>query len=172
MPIAGIPQPELLQVSDTLRLRRFDDHYAFAAAWYQDPELVYLVDGVRRPYTRETLDNMYHYLDKHGELYFIEALEDGAFRPIGDVTFSPEDLPIVIGEPAYRGRGVGRQVLEALIGRGRELGLPELRVREIYTYNLPSRKCFAAVGFREWERTEKGVSMRLDLHTEIRKMRT
>ena len=118
MPISNIEQPEILPVDDGLRLRKFDDSFDFAFEWYQDPETVWLVDGVRRPYTRETLANMYHYLDGQGELYFIEALDGGVFRPIGDVCFWQKDMPIVIGDPRYRGRGIGRKVVAALVRRG------------------------------------------------------
>lgn len=107
MPILTIPQPEILPVDETLRLRKFDGCFDFAFDWYQDEETVYLVDGVRRAYSRETLENMYRYLDRHGELYFIEIEEHGTFRPIGDVTFWREDMPIVIGEPQY---GAGASV--------------------------------------------------------------
>lgn len=154
MPIAGIPQPEVIQIDAHLRLRKFDGEFAFAFSWYQDPETVWLVDGVRKPYTGETLERMYRYLDKHGELYFIEWDE----KPIGDVTFSETDLPIVIGDGAYRGRGIGKKVIGALIDRGRELGFSRLRVNEIYHYNFASRRCFEALGFREEEKKEKGSS--------------
>ena len=30
-----------------------------------------------------------------------------------------DDMPIVIGEPHYRGKGIGRKVLSALVRRGR-----------------------------------------------------
>ena len=163
MPIPNIEQPELIMVDDTLRLRRFDDRFSFAFGWYRDPETVWLVDGVRRPYSRETLGNMYHYLDRHGELYFIEAREEVAFCPIGDVCFWQEDMPIVIGEPAYRGRGIGAQVVSALIERGKELGYSRLYVNEIYDYNAGSRRCFEKAGFRVCEKTEKGARMKLDL---------
>lgn len=156
MPIPGIEQPNILPIDESLRLRRFDDHYDFAFSWYQDTQTVWLVDGVRTPYTWEKLGRMYHYLDKQGELYFIEALENGAFRPIGDVCFWKDDLPIVIGDPAYRGKGVGRKVISALIQRGRELGYDTLRVSEIYEYNVSSRKCFESMGFRSYEKTEDG----------------
>lgn len=156
MPIPGIAQPEILPVDDVLRLRRFDDRYDFAFAWYQDVQTVWLVDGVRTPYTWEKLGKMYHFLDKQGELYFIEALEDGVFRPIGDVCFWKDDLPIVIGDPAYRGKGIGRKVIAALIQRGRELGYDMLRVGEIYEYNVSSRKCFESLGFLAYEKTEDG----------------
>ena len=163
MPIPNITQPEILPVSEHLRLRRFDDCFDFAFDWYQDEETVWLVDGVRRPYSRETLGNMYHYLDKHGELYFIEALEDGAWKPIGDVCFSREDMPIVIGETAYRGKDVGKKVIAALIQRGRELGYETLHVADIYAWNTASRRCFESMAFRECGKTEKGNCYQLTI---------
>ena len=156
MAIPGVEQPAYIQINETLRLRRYDGTADFAFEWYQDPELVYLVDGVRKLYDRETLYNMYNYLDAHGELYFIEALEDGGYVPIGDVAFSQTDLPIVIGVPAYRGRGVGRQVILSLMDRGRALGFEKLGVREIYDWNTASIRCFTACGFRPVEKTDKG----------------
>ncbi len=156
MAIPGAEQPAYIQINDTLRLRRYDGTADFAFAWYQDPELVYLVDGVRKPYDRETLYNMYNYLDAHRELYFIEALEDGGYVPIGDVAFSETDLPIVIGEPEYRGRGVGRLVIRSLMERGRQLGFQRLSVREIYDWNTASIRCFTACGFDPVARADKG----------------
>lgn len=163
MPIAGIKQPEIITISDNLRLRRFDGCFDFAFEWYQDTETVWLVDGVKEPYSRGKLNGMYRYLDEHGELYFIEVRKDGVFQPIGDVSFWQEDMPIVIGEPAYRGRGIGAQVVSALIERGKELGYSRLCVNEIYDYNAGSRRCFEKAGFRVCEKTEKGVRMMLEL---------
>lgn len=118
MPIANIPQPELLTVTPALRLRRFENVIPEALEWYRDPETVYLVDGIREPYSWEKLERMYSYLNAYGELYYIELLEQNVFRPIGDVTFSREDMPLVIGESAYRGKGIGRAVVAALIAGG------------------------------------------------------
>ena len=162
MPIPNIEQPRLLQIDETLRLRKFDNHFDFAFRWYQDEELVYLVDGVKRPYSYETLTNMYNYLDRHGELYFIEVLEED-WKPIGDVCFWQEDLPIVIGDPDYRGKGIGGKVISALIARGRELKFNCLGVNEIYDYNIASRKCFENAGFRVLEKTEKGNRFYMEL---------
>ena len=158
MAIDGIPQPEFIPIDDALRLRRFDGQYDFALPWYQDPEMVYLVDGERKPYTPDLLARMYSYLDHAGELYFIEAFEDGAFRPIGDVTFWQEDMPIVIGDPRWRGKGVGRRVISVLVAHGKAPGYSALYVREIYDFNIASRKCFESVGFRRFKDTEKGAS--------------
>ena len=85
MPIEHIPQPELLPVTDSLRLRKYDGNHDFALSWYLDQETVWLVDGDRDFYTPELLNKMYSHQDTHGELYFIEALEAGLWRPIWDV---------------------------------------------------------------------------------------
>lgn len=162
MPIPNVEQPRILPVGDGLRLRKFDGCFDFAFSWYQDEELVYLVDGVRRPYSRETLSNMYHYLDRHGELYFIEVLEED-WKPIGDVCFWKEDMPIVIGDPAYRGKGIGSRVIAALVDRGRALGYDRLLVNEIYDWNSVSRTCFENAGFRVLEKTEKGNRFYMNL---------
>ena len=157
MAIAGIEQPELLPVGEGLRLRKFDGCCAAALAWYQDPETVYLVDGVTRPYTPEKLERMYRCLEGRGELYWIELCENGVWRPVGDVTFSQTDLPIVIGERSIRGRGIGRRVVAALMERARTLGWRELWVEEIYAYNTGSRRCFEHAGFCACAATEKGA---------------
>ena len=163
MPISGTTQPEIIQIDETLRLRKFDGVFDFAFAWYQDVETVYLVDGVKKPYSMETLTNMYRYLNRQGELYFIEVAEDGRYRPIGDVTFWQEDLPIVIGDPAYRGRKIGARVIETLKNRARDLGYQYLRVGEIYDWNPSSRRCFEHAGFRAYEKTEKGSRYELNM---------
>ena len=44
MPIPGIVQPDLLEIEQGLRLRRFDGRFSFALPWYRDEETVLLVD--------------------------------------------------------------------------------------------------------------------------------
>ena len=156
MAMEGVEQPEYIQIDDALRLRRYDGTADFALSWYRDEETVYLVDGVRKAYDREYLYDMYTWLDAHGELYFIETRENGAWVPIGDVTFSREDLPIVVGAPEYRGRGIGKRVVRALMDRGRRLGYDALGVKEIYDWNAGSVRCFTSCGFAPVDRTEKG----------------
>lgn len=163
MPIPGIEQPQILPIDNTLRLRRFDDNFLFALDWYQDPQTVYLVDGVKTPYTTEKLERMYHYLDKQGELYFIELRTIGGWQPIGDVTFWQADMPIVIGDPACRGKGIGRRVITALADRARDLGYSEIYVNEIYDYNTGSRKCFEHAGFRVCAQQDGSVRLVLKL---------
>ena len=163
MAIQGIEQPEVIQIDNTLRLRKYDEVYDFALAWYQDEETVYLVDGKRDPYTMPRLKGMYEYLNNAGELYFIEVCENNTYKPIGDVTFWQEDMPIVIGDPAYRGKGIGRKVIFALVERGKALGYDSLEVGEIYDWNEGSSRCFESVGFRAYEKTDKGAKYKLTL---------
>ena len=158
MPMEGIIQPDIITISDTLRLRKFSGDCAFALDWYQDKETLLLVDGKTDPYDMKRLCQMYHYLQGQGELYWIEYKEKDSthFIPVGDVTFGKEDIPIVIGDSTLRGMGIGKQVIRTLIARARALGFDVLRVADIYDYNVASRKLFEACGFRATEFTEKG----------------
>lgn len=163
MPIQGVKQPEFIVIDESLRLRKYDGIHNFAFDWYQDPDTVLMVDGVKNTYSRERLDKMYAYLDNIGELYFIECLENDAFIPIGDVAFWKDDMPIVIGLPEYRNRGIGRRVAAALMDRARTLGFPEFHVGEIYRWNMPSRALFTSMGFEPYEETEQGYRYKLQL---------
>jgi len=156
MPIEGIEQPDILEITPSLRLRRYDGHFSFAIPWYRDAATLMLVDGKNEPYDLKRLERMYAYLNAHGELYFIEIPEGGSFRPIGDVTFWQDDMPIVIGDPAWRGRGVGKRVVTALVARARSLGFQTLHIDEIYSFNEGSRRLFESCGFRAYEETERG----------------
>lgn len=164
MAIDFIKQPSFISVTSKIRLRKYDGQADFALIWYQDKETVLLVDGNDEPYSVERLKRMYTYLDNHGELYFIEYLVNESYVEIGDVTFSKEDMPIVIGDKEYRGLGIGKEVLLKLIERGNDLGYRDLFVREIYDYNVGSQRLFESVGFRKYEKTEKGYSYRLKLN--------
>ena len=163
MAIQEVDQPAVIHIDESLRLRKYDGVYDFALAWYQDEETVYLVDGKRDPYTMPRLKGMYEYLNDVGELYFIEVRENGTYKPIGDVTFWQEDMPIVIGNPNYRRKGIGRKVILTLVQRGRDLGYDHLCVEEIYEWNDGSKRCFEGLGFIPGEKTKKGASYRLTL---------
>lgn len=156
---------KIIQIDDSLRLVPYflADHHDAALVWYQDVDLVELVDGIRIPYSLEKLNAMYSYLEEHGDLFWIEFREKGKWLPIGDVTLSQENLPIVIGNPAYQHQGLGSKVLRALIDIARSKGWKQLKVQEIYTFNRISRRCFESLGFVESGTTENGVSLVLTL---------
>ena len=161
MALQEIEQPAVIWIDKSLRLRKYDGVYDFAFVWYQDEETVYLVDGKKELYTMERLKGMYEYLNDTGELYFIEVLENGTYKPIGDVTFWQEDMPIVIGDKNYWGKNIGRKVVSTLVQRGKRLGYDYLEVGEIYDWNEGSRRCFESVGFRAYEKTEKGAKYKI-----------
>lgn len=164
MPIKNVNQPEIITINTELRLRKFDNKYSFAFEWYQDEDTVKLVDGLNaEKYDSAKLKRMYEYLNNIGELYFIEILDNKKFMPIGDVTFWKDDMPIVIGNADYRGKGIGKQVVRALIQRAVELGYGEIKVREIYTYNIASQKLFESVGFKKTGCTKDGFSYTLTI---------
>ena len=156
---------KIIQIDDYLRLVPYflADHHDAALGWYQDVDLVELVDGIRIPYSLEKLNTMYSYLESNGDLFWIEFREKGEWVPIGDVTLSQENLPIVIGNPTYQHQGLGRKVLKALIDLARQKGWKQLKVQEIYTFNRISRRCFEFLGFVESGTTENGVSFVLTL---------
>ena len=165
MPIEEINQPEIINIDSNLRLRKFDNKFSFAFDWYQDEDTVKLVDGVNaKKYDFTTLRRMYEYLNNIGELYFIEVLDKNEFTPIGDVTFWKEDMPIVIGDKNYRGKGIGKKVVETLIKRAMELGYEEIKVREIYIYNIVSQRLFESAGFKKSGNTANGFSYTLSIN--------
>ena len=46
MPLPEIPQPEILPVSETIRLKKYDGHYEIALEGYQDPYVYQNSEGI------------------------------------------------------------------------------------------------------------------------------
>ena len=65
----------------------------------------------------EYVKKMCEYLSKAGEFYYIEALENDVYIPIGDVTIKAEHPPITIWYERYRGMGIGTLVMKTVISR-------------------------------------------------------
>jgi RimJ/RimL family protein N-acetyltransferase len=164
LPIEKIKQPDYINIDYTLRLKAYSGNCEFAYDWYQDIDSLELIDGKGKavPYTLKRLRNMYDYLDKHGELYFIEKKISGNYIPVGDVTFWKDDIPIVISKE-YRNQGIGKKVIQCLIERAKKLTYKQIGVREIYNYNIGSQKLFEGCGFKIGALTENGASYTLDI---------
>jgi GNAT superfamily N-acetyltransferase len=157
-------QTKAININPRLRLtKKNPNEWADALTWYQDEEMVYLVDGKQMKYDLTYLNQMYSYLDRHGELYFIEVKEDDKWIMIGDVTLCKDDLPIVIGTKNYRGLGIGKDVLLALLKRAKEIGFVKIKGVEIYNHNIGSQKLFTSVGFEAYENTSKGKKYQIFL---------
>ena len=159
-------QPEIIQLSDTYRLRRYDGHYELALPGYRDPVVYENSEGIFDENKIPDLDyvrGMCEYLDGHGELYFIEALEEGVYVPIGDVTVKDENPPIAIWRGEYRGKGLGTLVMTAVIDRLRELGYKRIHGSTVYKWNESSLKMHLKLGFKVVRETEKEHYLDLEL---------
>lgn len=150
MPLPGINQPEIIIIGENLRLRKYDGKYIIALPWYQDPVVYHNSEGITDESEvpdEDYVRRMYDWLNKNGELYFIEIKENDFYIPIGDVTLKPENPPIAIGVTKYRGVGIGRRVMSALIDRAREINIPKFSKVQVFDYNITSQKMFEALGF-------------------------
>ncbi len=157
MPLNHIPQPEILPIHDSLRLKRYDGNYKAFLAAYQTPYIYQNSEGIWDEDKIPDLDyvkGMCQYLDTHGELYYIEVLENGSFLPIGDVTVKAENPPIAIWLERYRGVGVGTLVMQTVIRRLKELGVRQITGSTVYKGNLPSQRLHEKLGFRRVGETE------------------
>lgn len=152
-----IIQPEMIKINNELRLiKPTTDEWILAFPWYQNKNVMYYSEGTtEKVYNLKEINQMYTYLSKIGELYFIEILKNEKWITIGDVTLSESNLPIVIGYDQYRGMGIGKKVLEVLIDRASQIGYAKIIVPEIYHYNERSKNLFKSLGFNKTSENDK-----------------
>ena len=153
MAIDGIVQPEMIDIDENLRLRKYDGNYLTGLPWYQNEVVYYNSEGItdkNKIPDENYVKGMYSWFETNGrsEMYFIEVRENNTFVPIGDAALQEENLPIVIGVDRYRGAGIGKKVLNALINRARELGFKRLYGVKIFTYNKASQGLYSSCGFK------------------------
>jgi RimJ/RimL family protein N-acetyltransferase len=165
MPFNNIVQPDIIEIDENLRLRKTDEsENETALPWYQNPMVLYYSEGMTEGnYDLNVICRMYKFLGTMGELYFIEALEDGAWKPIGDATLSDRNMPIAIGDERYWGKGIGKKVIGKLLDRAREIGMDRIFIPAIYKYNERSRNLFTSFGFVKVAENEKEDSFELRL---------
>ncbi len=151
-------QPDVLQVTETIRLKKYDGHYEKALSGYQDPYVYQNSEGIFDDTKKPDLNyvkGMCEYLQNAGELYFIEVLENGGYIPIGDVTVKAENPPIAIWFEKYRGMGIGTAVMETVLARLKELGAEKITASSVYKWNEVSLKMHRALGFVIVDETEE-----------------
>ena len=166
MPLENIPQPEIIAISDSLRLRKYDGNYGIMLPGYQDPYVYQNSEGIFDDDKKPDLGyvkGMCEYLDKNGEMYFIEVMENDHFVSIGDVTVKPTNPPIAIWYEKYRGLGIGTAVMKAVIDRLKELGYSGICGSTVYRWNVPSQKMHEKLGFRRVGENEKEYIYDLDI---------
>jgi len=166
MPFAGIEQPETIVLNETYRLRKYDGSYEQALAGYQDPVVYQNSEGIFDPARMPDLGyvrGMFRYLDSAGELYFIEALENGEYVAVGDVTAKPENPPIAIWYPRHRGKGLGFLAMQAVIERLRATGCRRIMGSTVYTWNAASLALHKKLGFSVVAQTENEYILEKEL---------
>lgn len=120
-----------------------------AYPWYQDPEVLQGSEGRdAEPFSLERIERMYRYLSNIGSVYIIEVWDDDGYRPVGDAALSPAMMPIVIGDDAWRGRGVGTAVMKLIERLARDRGMMQLKAHKIFRTNIASERLFASQGFQ------------------------
>lgn len=125
--------------------------------WYGAPELWdHLVGDFTPRSEREALAHMRRWLEAPAAELRLAAEVAGpeGARMIGLAMFSPlrlaegwGELHTFIGEPGLRGRGLGRDVVAALMARGWALGLTRIELRVLET-NVAARRVYGRCGFR------------------------
>lgn len=158
MPIKNVQQSEIIMISDSLRLRKYDGNYKKLLAGYQDPYVYQNSEGIFDDDKKPDLNyvkGMCEYLDHAGEFYLIETKEDGAFISIGDVTVKAENPPIAIWTKKYRGVGIGTLVMKVVIDRLNELGVRKITGSTVFKWNIPSQKMHEKLGFQCVDENEK-----------------
>lgn len=141
-----------------IRLRNFiESDVVHAKKWYTDPVVLMGVisPDQKDPLSVKYLSDMYKDLGNRGELYVIEVNKNGEWFPIGEVTLASDTLPIVIGDPEYRGRGIGKKVIQLLISQAREKGWEKVTLKGIYFNNISSQRLFESCGFKKVGETTK-----------------
>ena len=166
MPLQNVLQPEIIDINQTLRLRKYDGNYQVALHWYHDPYVYNNSEGIFDDSKKPDIDyvkGMYNWLNENGELYFIEVLDSDTYIPIGDITIKPENPPIAIGVNKYRGMGIGNLVMKTVIDRLRTLGYKKIFNSTVYKWNIASQKMHEKLGFVRVKETDREYLYELDL---------
>ena len=147
----NVKQPEVIVITETLRLRKYDGNYEQFLPGYQDPVVYQNSEGIfddsKKP-DLEYVQRMCSYLSGVGEMYYIEVEENGVFVPVGDVTLKPENPPIALWRDCYRGKGIGYAVMQTVITRLKELGCGKITGTTVYKWNIASQKLHEKLGFQ------------------------
>lgn len=160
MALKEFEQPEIININDSLRLRKYDGHYEVFLPGYQNPVVYQNSEGIFDESRIPDLDyvkGMCTYLARVGELYCIEVKENGQYVPIGDVTVKDENPPIAIWVDKYRGKGIGKLVMQTVMDRLKALGFTRVTGSTVYQWNIPSQKLHEGLGFCKVSEDEKEI---------------
>ena len=150
MPFCNIEQPEIIEIDQGLRLKKFDGNIDKMVEGYHDPVVYQNSEGIfdqdKIPDV-EYIKRMCKYLENVGELYFIQVLENGEYFSVGDVTVKAENPPIAIWQEKYRRIGIGSKVMKAVIERLSVLGYKKITGSSVFKWNTVSQRMHERLGF-------------------------
>ena len=129
---------------DDINLVKYFPDYKLTLPWYEDVETVKMVDNANTPYDIDQLMNMYGYLDRNGDLFYIAYKN----KLIGDCAIFDDNMVAIVVSKEYRGMKIGSKVLDKLISYAKEKDLPYLKA-EIYDFNQVSQRLFKSHDFEK-----------------------
>jgi RimJ/RimL family protein N-acetyltransferase len=143
-----------MQAGDVI-LRPIEEYdLPFIREFRNDPSVVSVLGGFSTGYSRQDIERWYQaHQNRSDEVLWTIALpeEDRCIGHVGlyqiDYRIGKADFGIVIGNGAHRGRGIGRQVTEAVVRFGfAELGLRKVTLSVLAT-NSRAIRLYESVGF-------------------------
>ena len=135
-----------ITIDNEIKLVKYYPNYKEALPWYQDPQLCKQVDNRDSVYDLDLLKAMYQYLDKKGDLFYIQYQN----TLCGDVCLQDDgEINIVVAAP-FQNKHIGRRVIHGIIKLAKEKELQELYA-VIYSFNTQSQRMFESVGFQKTE---------------------
>ncbi|EOH98694.1 hypothetical protein UAW_01290 [Enterococcus haemoperoxidus ATCC BAA-382] len=154
--------PKKVRINQNIRLVPFDKMREESLKWYQDPESMRNIVGVKIIYTKEQIQEMYKWQNEHGLLYYIEYYNGFHKQIIGDVWLAEDDYAIVIDQ-AFRNRHIGRIVTKYFIYKSNKIGREFITVSEIFNWNKASQKMFTSLNFYPFKENKDSWSYRRQL---------
>ena len=123
-----------------------------ALPWYQDYDVVKMVDNRDELYDLDLLNAMYTYLSTNGYCYYIRY--NG--KLVGDVSLRNDKETAIVVCKEYQNKGIGNRCIREMIKLAEELGYDEVKAR-IYTFNKHSIRMFESIGFIRTEEEIPGL---------------
>ena len=111
---------------------------------------------LRKEWDKDLEDVEGVYLKNRGEFYVVEIANEivamGALRKVDDTT---AEIKRMRTEPSMQGRGLGKLILDKLIGRAKELGYKKL-VLDVAERQQAARHLYETRGLREYKKGKLG----------------
>ncbi len=123
-------------------------------AWLNDRETTKFLETGRFPTSRQALEESLQAAARKADSLWLAIIDRKTDKHIGNIKLGPIDwlhrrasLGILIGDPASRGRGFGREAIELVLGHAfLQLGLQKVTAGA-YADHAASVELFKAIGF-------------------------